>query len=95
MPQRRVGLISGGTILEIVPMDDGIDLRVKGGCGRPNCPNCHGNSIEVLTKIVATNYRLQVGDNVAWLGEWLFWKSPRIRIKRLGKYRRIRRTLGG
>lgn len=84
-------LINWGHIVEIVPMADGVDLKiVNPTCGDPRCPGCHGVSVTIWTKIVKTNYRLKAGDFVCWKGDKLFWRRPSCSIQRIGKYRRVK-----
>jgi hypothetical protein len=91
-PNSDVPLISCGFVREVLRLEDGVDLRVQAGCGNPNCAGCRGLKVVVWTKIVPTNYKIKVGDFVAWKGDKLFWKGPRVSIQRMGKYRRIKQA---
>lgn len=87
-----------GTILEVRHEDDGIDLRVTAGCGRPECTSADcRDAPQCWTKIAPYNWPIVAGDRVIWRDDYLVHivitergakHSPK--LTRIGKYRKVR-----
>jgi hypothetical protein len=99
MPSQK-RFMHGGTIVGFQYGPDGVDLHVKEGCGRRDCPNCRGG-LQCWTKVAPCNWRFAVGDAVWWRGCTLYWlpggpytfRRPTL-IRRVGVYRLVRSTAG-
>jgi hypothetical protein len=87
--------IGGGMIVEIRQLPDGVDLRIRRGCGCIACVKEWGypGLFEVWVRIPATNYQFALGDHVLLRPDRLCWRRdwciPRDKYRKILGKRKI------